>query len=116
MYRFVKAVLVLSLIFTFFTTNQNIQFVSDGVVDNRDFFALNGNYYSYEDIEIHHYQDQYNGFNELIGAPTYVISTNENDIDLYYYADVEDMDKDIIPFLKEKGVNIIYKDILEWKE
>ena len=116
MYRFVKVVLILSLIFTFMTTNQTIQFVSDGVVDNSEFFALKGNHYAYEDIEIHHYKDQYNGFNELIGAPTYVISTKDKDIDLYYYADVEDLDKEIIPYLKDNGVNIVYKDILEWKD
>lgn len=116
MYRFVKLVLILSLIFTFLATNKNIQFVGDGIIDNTSFLKLKGDFYSYEEIEIHLYKDQYNGLNELIGAPTYVISTKDKDIDLYYYADVEDLDKEIIPYLMGKGVEIIYKDILEWRD
>ena len=116
MYRFVKVILILSLIFIFFTTNTNIQFVHDGIIDNTALFSLHGDFYAYEDIEMHYYKDQYNGFGDLIGEPTYVISTKEKDIDLYYYADVEDLDKQIIPYLKEKGIEIKYKEILEWKE
>ena len=114
MFRFTKLVLILSMVFVMLMTNCTIQFNSDGVVDNSSFFKLKGTYYAYEDIELYYYDDQKNAFDDLIGEPTYVIHTENEDIDLYYYCDVNDLEKNIIPYLKDKGVNITYKEILEW--
>lgn len=79
MQKFYIFIVILSLLFVFLLTNNQIVFYDNGFVDRSDFFDIIGTYYRYEDIkEITYYKTQENGFKEIINEGTYVIELEIN--------------------------------------
>lgn len=116
MYKFLSVVIVLSLIGTFLLSSSQLVFYLDGFVDRLGLFEIVGTYYRYDDIEcITYYKTQENGFGEIIDEGTYIIELEDKEIDLYYYyLDEKELEKNLISRLEKMGVEIVYKEHLEW--
>ncbi|MBQ4563577.1 MAG: hypothetical protein IJA58_03740, partial [Lachnospiraceae bacterium] len=86
----------------------NINFLSDGFIDNTSFFSLRGEYHSYSEVERVYYKpDRINGLGETIEYPSYVlVLTDGNEIDFYEYDGIENYEDDLLAFLREKGIPI----------
>lgn len=89
-------------------SNWNLNFLSDGFVDNSKFFSLKGEYHSYRDIEKVYYKpDRVNGLDQTIDFPSYVlVLKNGDEIDLYELGDIYDYEDELIAFFRDKGIEI----------
>ncbi len=81
----------------------NIKFTETGVIDNSKFFSLRGQYYAYEEIDrIYYLPERTNDFGEVLEFPSYVMAVDGKEIDFYDFADTEDYETELFPFLEDK--------------
>ena len=86
----------------------NLQFLSDGFVDNSKFFSLKGQYYDYSQVERVYYKaDRANVFGEVLEFPSYVIVMKDGkEIDLYEHGEISDYDPKLLDHFRSKGIKI----------
>ncbi len=96
---------------TFFARH-NINFLSDGFVDNTTFFSLRGEYYAYKEIkEVYYLPNRKNGFGETLNSPSYVIRLeNGKEIDIFDFGEISDYEEKLLPLLRQKNVTINLSD------
>ncbi len=106
---FIGFVFFVSVISLALLSRWNVNFLSDGFIDNTKFFSIKGQYYTYEEIEeVYYLPNRENDFGDILDFPSYVIKmTNGKEIDLYEYAEIEDYEDSLLPYLREKGVTVI---------
>lgn len=85
----------------------NINFTENGVIDNTRFLSLRVEYYTYEEIErVYYLPERTNDFGDVLEFPSYVMVADGKEIDFYEFADIEDYEKELLPFLEDKGIKI----------
>lgn len=106
-------ILTLSIVFIALMANTGIAFTEIGVIDKSGLFTLYGTLYYWYDIDsVWEIEGRVNGYGKLLDAPSYVILTESGEkIDLYEFAEHEDMEKDVLdiferycPAVKERGI------------
>lgn len=111
-HKLMKGILTVVVVFCVallvLTANCNLNFMQDGLVDNTQFFSLEGTYYSYDDISYVYYKpNRVNGYGETLDYPSYVIVLNgSREIDLYEHGEISDYAEELLGFLQEKGIEI----------
>ncbi len=105
---FTALILAISLAGCLLLSRWNINFQQNGFVDNTNFFALKGEYYSYSEIErVYYLPERINGFGETLDFPSYVLVTKSGkELDFYELDEIERYENTLISFLEEKGVKI----------
>lgn len=105
---FLRIVAVIGIIGCILLAKWNLNFLSDGFVDNSKFFSLKGEYYSYTQIEKVYYKpDRVNDFGETLDFPSYVIVLkNGEEIDLYEHGEISDYEDKLLKHLRDEGVNV----------
>lgn len=105
---FVVVLFVVGIIGCPLLARWNLNFLSDGFIDNSNFFSLQGDYYSYNEIERVYYKpDRVNDFGETLNFPSYVLELkNGKEIDLYEHGEISDYENKLIGFFYEKGVKV----------
>ncbi len=106
MKRFLLFLTVVGVVGCVFLAKWNINFLSDGFVDNSKFLSLKGNYYAYSDVEHVYYRaDRVNAFNETLELPSYVlVLKNGEEIDLYEHGDIADYETPLLELFRENGI------------
>lgn len=105
---FLTVLIAGSLIACVLLTNHNVNFLENGFEDNTKFFSTKGVYHSYNEVEkIYYKPDRVNSLGTKLEYPSYVIRLkNGAEIDLYEYDDIERYEKELFPYLEDKGVKI----------
>lgn len=105
---FLIVVINVSVIGTILLACWNLNFSEDGFTDNSNFFSINGEYHSYEEIDYVFYRpDRINGFGDKIEFDSYVILLEDGtEIDLYDFGETEDYKDELLKLLTDKGVTI----------
>jgi len=112
MKRFTVFLCVIGLLGCVLLAKWNLNFLSEGFVDNSKFFSLKGEYHSYSEVEKVYYKpDRVNDFGEIIDFPSYVlVLENGEEIDLYEHGDIADYENDLLAHLRAKGIKIEKSD------
>lgn len=104
---FTYVIFCVSIVLSVLLCKWNINFTENGVIDNTKFLSLRGEYYTYEEIErIYYLPERTNDFGEVLEFPSYVMVADGKEIDFYEFADIEDYEKELLPFLEDKGIKI----------
>ncbi len=104
---FAYVIFCVSIVLSVLLCKWNINFTEKGVIDNTKFLSLRGEYYTYEEIErVYYLPERTNDFGEVLEFPSYVMVVDGKEIDFYEFADIEDYEKELLPFLQKKGVKI----------
>jgi len=105
---FLRIILLLGIVGCLFLAKWNLNFMSNGFIDNSKFFSLNGEYHAYRDVEkIYYKPDRLNGLGDTIDFPSYVIVLkNGTEIDLYDHGEIADYEDTLLPFLRRKGIPV----------
>lgn len=105
---FVAVISVIGVVGCVFLAKWNLNFLSDGFIDNSKFLSLQGNYYSYNEIERVYYKpDRVNDFGQTLDFPSYVlVLENSKEIDLYEYGEISDYENKLIKHFRDKGVKV----------
>lgn len=107
MKAFAYIIFCISIVMSVMFCKWNINFKENGFVDNSKFLSLQGEYYTYEEIDkVYYLSQRVNGFGDVLDFPSYVIVVDGKEIDLYDFADVDDYEEELLGFLEEKGVKI----------
>ena len=108
MKRFTVFLCVIGMLGCVLLAKWNLNFLSEGFVDNSKFLSLKGKYYSYSEVEKVYYKpNRVNGFNEIIDFPSYVlVLENGEEIDLYEHGDIADYENALLEHLRAKGIKI----------
>ncbi len=109
--RFMKGftyiIFCVSVVMSVLLCKWNINFTENGVIDNTEFFSLRGEYYAYEEIEkVYYLPQRTNDLGDVLEFPSYVMVVDGREIDFYEFADIEDYEDELLPFLQKKGVKI----------
>ena len=98
--------------FTFLVAAWNLNFKTDGFIDNTKFFSLKGPFYSYDEIEcVRYVPTRVNGYGETLENPSYaLVLKNGREIDLYDYDAIENYETPLLDFLQKKGVKIVKEE------
>lgn len=105
---FLRILILLSLALCVLLCKWNLNFLSDGFVDNTKFFSLRGEYHSYSQVErIYYKADRVNGLGETLDFPSYVlVLKNGKEIDFYEYDETERCEERLLDQLREKGIPV----------
>lgn len=104
---FAYVIFCVSIVLSVLLCKWNINFTENGVIDNTKFLSLRGEYYTYEEIErVYYLPERTNDFGDVLEFPSYVMVADGKEIDFYEFADIEDYEKELLPFLQEKGIKI----------
>ena len=108
MKRFLILVIALSVAGCVLFVKYNLNFQADGFVDNRKFFSLKGEYYSYDQVERVYYKpDRVNGLGETLENPSYVLVLRDGtEIDFYEYCEISDYEEELLAHFRGKGVSV----------
>ena len=109
---FVALLIVGSIIGSVLVANCNLNFYSNGFMDNSTLLSLRGTYYSYGDVEKVYYKaNRVNSFGDTLENPSYVLVLKSGtEIDLIDHGDLEDYEDILIPLFREQGIPIVYPD------
>ena len=121
MSKLFQFIIALGLVFAVLAANTNISFYENSFNNNLGFFDLKGKEFSYTDVKcVYKAKGIMNDFGYVVNNPTYVIVLNNNEqISLYYHMEFEDIERNIIPILKNNNIEIreielendIYKEL-----
>ncbi len=104
---FTYIIFCVSIVMSVLLCKWNINFTENGVIDNTEFFSLRGEYYTYEEIEkVYYLPQRTNDLGDVLEFPSYVMVVDGREIDFYDFADIEDYEDELLPFLREKGIKI----------
>lgn len=104
---FAYVIFCVSIVLSVLLCKWNINFTEKGVIDNTKFLSLRGEYYTYEEIErVYYLPERTNDFGDVLEFPSYVMVADGKEIDFYEFADIEDYEKELLPFLEGKGIKI----------
>lgn len=95
---FSTLIYILALISVFLFANHGVSFSETGITDHSSYFSIYGKYYSYNDVEkITYSVDKYE-------EKCYEITFDDgNSVELWKFAYAEDVEENILPFLKSIG-------------
>jgi len=106
-HKFMKVLTVIliigSIVFLALTVRQNIKLTETGLYDNTNFWSIQGDYYSYDEIERLYYREQTpNGYGDMFDMPSYVILLkNGEKIDPYRF---NTCDENFLDALRGEGI------------
>jgi len=103
---FAYIIFLASLTVTALLASTGISFYSNRFVDKSNFFDIKGTSYSYDSLDsVWLIKGRYNGFNEWLDNPSYVLVLKDGKtIDLYDFTEHSDSEKKIIPILKKQNI------------
>ncbi len=110
--RFMKAfsriVIIISLFGCVLLGKWNINFLSNGFVDNSRFFSLKGEYHSYDEVDSVFYRpNRTNDFGHTLDEPSYVLVLKSGEeIDFYEYDEIENYEVPLLGFLQQQGIDV----------
>jgi len=102
---FAYIIFLASLTVTALLASTGISFYSNRFVDKSNFFDIKGTSYSYDSLDsVWLIKGRYNGFNEWLDNPSYVLVLKDGyKIDLYEYVEHGSSEKKIIPILERNN-------------
>lgn len=105
---FLILIVVSSFVGCILLSKWNLNFLQNGFIDNTSFFSLQGEYYSYHEVDrIYYKPDRINGFGETLDMPSYVlVLKNGKEIDLYEFDDISQYENGLLDHLRDHGINI----------
>ncbi|MDD2361958.1 MAG: hypothetical protein PHH84_03225, partial [Oscillospiraceae bacterium] len=110
-HRFMRALMgvlvACSVVFLALTAHQNIKLTETGFYDNTNFWSLQGEYYSYDEVDKLHYREQTpSGYGDMLDIPSYVILLkNGEELDPYRF---DSNDEKFLDVFRKKGV-LVYR-------
>lgn len=114
MLKFLQFIIAVSLVFTVFIANTNLQFRENEIINNLNLFSIKGEVVEYTDIE-KIYKAKYitNDFSTKIYGDIYSLSLKNGEmLDLYYDLTSEEIQKYILPILEAKKIpQVVVEDL-----
>lgn len=105
---FLVVIAIISIVGCVLLARWNLNFLSDGFIDNSKILSLQGDYYDYSEIECVYYKPyRVNYFDETLDFPSYVlVLKNGTEIDFYDYDDISNYETELLDYLRDKGIRI----------
>lgn len=109
MAKLFQFVIALGLVFSVLLANTNISFYENGFTDRLSFFNIKGTAFSYMDVKcVYKVRNKKDYLGNNVNNPSYIIHLNNNEqIRLYYYMKLEDIENNIIPIFIKNNIQIL---------